>query len=221
MLQVIITGTTGMVGKGVLLECLDSPDVDKVLIVNRSTIGLEHPKLKEVLVNDFMDLTSIEAELAGYNACYFCLGVSAAGMSEENYTKLTYDLTLYFATTLLDLNSDMCFCYVSGVGTDTTETSSMMWARVKGKTENAILDLGFKDAYAFRPGMIEPKRGVRGKAAVANFFYAIMTPLFPLINLIPGALTDSAKIGQAMLNVTLSGSEKKHLGAADINKLAR
>ena len=210
-----------MVGRGVLLECLDSPDVDKVLIVNRSSIGLEHAKLEEVLVDNFTDLSSIDADLAGYNACYFCLGVSAAGMSEESYTKITYDLTLHFANTLLKLNDGLTFCYVSGAGTDSSESSRMMWARVKGKTENDVLKLGFKDAYAFRPGIIQPKRGTRAKAAGVNFFYALMTPLFPLINLFPGALTDSAKIGQAMLNVTLNASAKKHLGARDINSLAK
>jgi len=221
MLKVIITGTSGMVGKGVLLECLDSPEVEKVLIVNRKSIGLTHAKLREVLVSDFMDLAKIEAELAGYNACYFCLGISAAGQSEKSYTVITHDLTLHFARTVLNHNTDLTFCYVSGEGTDSKEKSRMMWARVKGKTENALLALPFKNTYLFRPGLIQPKRGAQAKSAMVRFFYTILTPLYPIFNLFPKRFTDTIRIGRAMINVSLNGYEKRHLTAEDINKLAQ
>ena len=220
MLKVIITGTSGMVGKGVLLECLDSPEVEKVLIVNRRSIGHTHEKLTELLVSDFMNLSSIEPELAGYDACYFCLGISAAGQSEESYTAITFDLTLHFADTLLARNPDFIFCYVSGDGTDSKEKSVMMWARVKGKTENTLLERPFKDAYMFRPGIIEPKRGVEATSKSVNFFYKIMRPIFPFLQKFKGSFTDTSRIGLAMINVTLKGNEKKVLTIGDINALA-
>lgn len=216
-LRVIITGTTGMVGKGVLLECLDHPDVAEVLIINRSTVGFNHPKLKEILHSDFYDLSPIEDELKGYNACFFCLGVSAAGMSEEKYTDVTYNLTKHFAETVI--NPEMTFIYVSGAGTDSTEKGSMMWARVKGRTENMLLDMPFKQAFMFRPGIILPMRGVKSKTALYNAAYIILRPFFPLIKKLPSA-TDTIKVGKAMINVALHGSDKTHLENKDINKLA-
>ncbi len=216
-LRVIITGTTGMVGKGVLLECLDHPDVAEVLIINRSTAGFNHPKLKEILHSDFYDLSPIEDELKGYNACFFCLGVSAAGMSEEKYTDVTYNLTKHFAETVI--NPEMTFIYVSGAGTDSTEKGSMMWARVKGRTENMLLDMPFKQAFMFRPGIILPMRGVKSKTALYNAAYIILRPFFPLIKKLPSA-TDTIKVGKAMINVALHGSDKTHLENKDINKLA-
>ena len=154
MSKVIITGSTGMVGKGVLLECLESPKIEEVLIINRSTLGMEHPKLKEVLLADFSTVESIKDELESYDACFYCMGVSSVGMSEEQYTIITYDVTKAFADVLYELNPDMVFIYVSGTGTDSSEKSRIMWARVKGRTENMVLNKGFKDAYAFRPGAI-------------------------------------------------------------------
>lgn len=216
-LRVIITGTTGMVGKGVLLECLDHPDVAEVLIINRSTAGFNHPKLKEILHSDFYDLSPIEDELKGYNACFFCLGVSAAGMSEEKYTDVTYNLTKHFAETVI--NPGMTFIYVSGAGTDSTEKGSMMWARVKGRTENMLLDMPFKQAFMFRPGIILPMRGVKSKTALYNAAYIILRPFFPLIKKLPSA-TDTIKVGKAMINVALHSSDKTHLENKDINKLA-
>ena len=215
-LKVIITGTTGMVGKGVLLECLEHPEVSEVLIINRSSIGMQHPKLKEFIHKDFYNLQPVREQLQGYDACFFCLGVSSVGMSEEAYTKPTYDLTMHFAETVI--NADMTFIYVSGSGTDSTEKGSVMWARVKGKTENALLKMPFKAAYMFRPGVILPVKGVKSKTPLYNFFYVIMRPLFPLMSKM-NSVTDSAKVGQAMINVALHGSDKVHLENKDINEL--
>ena len=216
-LKVIITGTTGMVGKGVLLECLEHPAVSEVLIINRSSIGMQHPKLKELIHKDFYNLQPVREQLQGYDACFFCLGVSSVGMSEEAYAKPTYDLTLHFAETVI--NADMTFIYVSGSGTDSTEKGSIMWARVKGKTENALLKMPFKAAYIFRPGVILPVKGVKSKTPLYNFFYVIMRPIFPLMSKM-NSVTDSAKVGQAMINVALHGSDKVHLENKDINELA-
>lgn len=216
-LKVIITGTTGMVGKGVLLECLEHPAVSEVLIINRSSIGMQHPKLKELIHKDFYNLQPVREQLQGYDACFFCLGVSSVGMSEEAYAKPTYDLTLHFAETVI--NDDMTFIYVSGSGTDSTEKGSIMWARVKGKTENALLKMPFKAAYMFRPGVILPVKGVKSKTPLYNFFYVIMRPIFPLMSKM-NSVTDSAKVGQAMINVALHGSDKVHLENKDINELA-
>lgn len=216
-LKVIITGTTGMVGKGVLLECLDHPDVSEVLVINRNSIDLKHPKLKEILHEDFFDLTPIKGQLQGYNACFFCLGVSAIGMSEEEYHHVTYDLTINFAEAVI--NPEMTFTYVSGEGTDSTEKGRMMWARVKGKTENKLLSMPFKAAYMFRPGAILPMRGVKSKTSWYNALYVVLRPLFPLIKKLH-SVTDSVKVGKAMIEVALHGSTKKHIDNKDINQLA-
>lgn len=207
-----------MVGKGVLLECLDHPEVAEVLVINRSSIGMQHPKLKELIHKDFHNLRSVKEQLQGYNACFFCLGVSVAGMSEEKYTRLTYDLTTHFAETVI--NPDMTFIYVSGSGTDSSEQGRMMWARVKGKTENALLNMPFRAAYMFRPGVILPKKGVKSKTGLYNFFYMLFRPLFPLMAK-SSAVTDSIKVGKAMIAVAVDGSDKKHLENKDINELAK
>lgn len=214
-LKVIITGTTGMVGKGVLLECLDHPDVEEVLVVNRSSLDMEHPKLKEIIHKDFHDLSAIKEELQGYNACFFCLGVSAAGMSEEKYIHLTYDLTKHFAETVV--NPEMTFTYVSGSGTD--PKGNMMWARVKGNTEEMLLDMPFKHAYMFRPGIILPMRGVKSKTSWYNAAYVILRPLFPFLQKLP-SVTNSIKVGKAMIYIALHPTKKKFLENKDINKLA-
>jgi hypothetical protein len=191
--------------------------VSEVLIINRSSIGMQHPKLKELIHKDFYNLQPVREQLQGYDACFFCLGVSSVGMSEEVYAKPTYDLTLHFAETVI--NADMTFIYVSGSGTDSTEKGSIMWARVKGKTENALLKMPFKAAYMFRPGVILPVKGVKSKTPLYNFFYVIMRPIFPLMSKM-NSVTDSAKVGQAMINVALHGSDKVHLENKDINELA-
>ncbi|MCB9045164.1 MAG: NAD-dependent epimerase/dehydratase family protein [Chitinophagales bacterium] len=216
-MKVIVTGTTGMVGKGVLLECLDHPEVAEVLVVNRSSIGMNHPKLKELIHKDFYDLSSIKDRLQGYDACYFCLGVSVIGLSEQEYTRITYDLTMHFAQTVI--NPGMTFIYVSGTGTDSTEDGKTMWARIKGRTENALLRMPFRKAYMFRPGIILPVKGVRSKTGWYNAIYNIMRPFFPLLRR-SGSVTDTEKVGLAMINITLHDSDKLHLENKDINELA-
>ncbi len=217
-MKVIITGSTGMVGKGVLLECLESVEVSEVLVANRSKLDMEHPKLKELIIPDFYDLSKQEEWLAGYDACYFCLGTTAVGKTEEQYTRITYDLTLHFAKTVLKMNPNMVFTYVSGVGTSTEMNARMMWANVKGRTENDLLRLSFKDAYMFRPGMILPMKGIRSKMWY-QYLYDIMRPFYPLFRK-SSSITDTVRIGQAMLNVTLHGNEKKILEPEDINEVA-
>jgi hypothetical protein len=220
-INAIITGTSGMVGKGVLLECLESPDVHSVLIINRHSIGMIHPKLKEIVLPDFFNLSKIKNDLKGYNACYFCSGVSSIGLTEEVYNNLTYNLTVNFAKCLYELNPEMIFCYVSGTGTDSTEKGKIMWARVKGKTENAIAKMGFKTAFMFRPGVIIPEKGVKSKTPLYNSLYVILTPFMPLIKkLFPTSVTTSINVGKAMINVTLKGFDRLHLENNEINRAA-
>lgn len=220
-IKAIITGSTGMVGKGVLLECLDSPKVESVLVINRKPVGIKHEKLKEIIHADFYDLSNIEEQLKGYNACYFCLGVSSFRMSEADYTKVTHDLTIHFAETVLRMNPGMTFTYVSGVGTDSSEKSRTMWARVKGKTENDLLAMPFKAAYMFRPGFIQPMKGIKSATKLYNAIYVVFKPLYPLLKTIsPNGVTSTVQLGLAMINVTLEGHEKKVLQAKEINELA-
>jgi hypothetical protein len=211
-----------MVGKGVLLECLDSPDVEAVLVINRQPLGMQHPKLTEIIHKDFYDLSGIRQELQGYNACFFCLGISSVGLSDTAYEKITYTLTMHFATTLLALNPDMTFCYVSGTGTASDEQSRLAWANIKGKTENAIRALPFKASYMFRPGVIQPLRGVKAKSGLVNFLYLALSPvLYLLKTLSPSTITTSVRIGQAMINAVLNGYAKPILENGDINALAK
>ncbi len=220
-IKAIITGATGMVGKGVLYECFDSNDVDEVLVINRQSLGIKHPKLKEIIHHDFFNLDPIKEQLKGYNACYFCLGVSSVGMSETNFHKVTFDLTLHMAKILAEQSPELTFCYVSGTGTDSTEKGRTMWARVKGKTENAIMALPFKASYMFRPGYIQPQRGIKSKTALYNAIYIVFKPLYPILKrLSPSYFTSTTKVGQAMINVTLNGYEKRHLENKDINTAA-
>ena len=217
-IKAIITGVTGMVGEGVLHECLLHPDVETVLVINRKPCGVKHQKLIEIIHEDFFHLSPIENQLKGYNACYFCAGVSSVGKKEDEYRHITYDLTLNFAKTLLKLNRDMTFCYVSGVGTDSTEKGRSMWARVKGKTENDLLRLGFKDAYMFRPGYIQPTKGLKNAYKVYKFF----TPFYPILKtLFSKYVVSLEELGKTMINVTLYGSEKKVLECKDISQIAK
>jgi len=212
-INAIITGSTGMVGEGVLHECLLHPDVESVLVINRNPCGVTHKKLKEIVHKDFFDLSSIEDQFEGYNACYFCAGVSSVGKKEEEYKRITYSLTLNFANILVRLNPEMTFCYVSGSGTDSTEKGRIMWARVKGKTENNLLKLPFKAAYMFRPGYIQPTKGLKNTYK----FYKIFVPFYPVIKLFFSKYAATLKeIGLAMINVTLRGSDKKILECRDI-----
>jgi nucleoside-diphosphate-sugar epimerase len=218
-IKAIITGSTGMVGKGVLLECLESEAVESILVINREPIGIQHPKLEEIILKDFMDLETIENRLKGYNACFHCLGVSSAGMKEEAYHHITYSITEVFANILHEQNPDMVFIYVSGSGTDSSETGPIMWARVKGKTENMVFQKGFKDAYAFRPGAILPEKGIKSRTAWYNAFYFILRPFFPILRRMK-SVTTNTKIGQAMINSVLYPDELKILNNKEINGLA-
>ena len=220
-IKAIIFGASGMVGKGVLLECLGSLTVTSVLVIGRNSCGIKHPKLKEIIHKDFMDYSPIQSQLEGYNACYFCLGVSALGMSEEQYTEVTHDYTISTAQTLLALNPGMTFCYVTGVGTDSTEKAGAMWARVKGKTENDLLKMPFKGVYLFRPGFIQPMKGVKSKVGWYQAFYKASKFLYPLLKKISSqAATTTVNMGLAMINVTLKGYPVPHLENRQINKLA-
>jgi uncharacterized protein YbjT (DUF2867 family) len=219
-MKVILFGATGMVGQGVLRECLLGNDVDNVLAIGRSTAGQQHPKLQEIVRADLFDLSPIESRLSGFDACFFCLGVSAAGMSEQDYRRVTYELTISVAKTLVRLNPTMTFIYVSGAGTDSTERSRMMWARVKGKTENDLLKMPFRAAYMFRPGYIQPLHGIRTKTKWYGALYAVMGPLYPIWKrLLPKYVTTTECVGRAMLNVVRHGAPKRFLENQDINGL--
>ena len=209
-----------MVGQGVLRECLLDPGVQRVLAVGRGSTGLRDEKLRELVLPDVSDLSAVEAELTGFDACFFCLGVSAVGMSEERYATLTYDLTLAVAHTLARLNPGMTFVYVSGAGTDGTERGRAMWARVKGRTENALRRLPFKAAYMFRPAAIVPMHGVRSKTTWYRVLYAVMTPLYPALKaLFPNGVTTTEQVGRAMLAVARRGYQTAVLETRDINGL--
>jgi len=220
--KVILFGATGMIGQGVLRECLRDPQVERVLSVGRSTAGQKHPKLAELVRADLADLAPIEPELAGYDACFFCLGVSSAGMTEEAYRHVTHDLTLAAARTLVRLGPGMTFVYVSGAGTDSTEQGRSMWARVKGQTENALLKLPFKAAYMFRPGYIQPLHGATSRTPAYRALYAVMAPLYPLWKrLLPKYVTTTEQLGRAMLQVARHGAPKQVLESLDIDQLGR
>lgn len=219
-MKVILFGATGMVGQGVLRECLLAGDVDSVLAIVRTGTGQQHAKLQEIVRSDLFDLSTIENRLAGFDACFFCLGVSAAGMSEQDYRQITYELTMSVASTLVKLNPTMTFIYVSGAGTDSTERSRMMWARVKGKTENDLLKMPFRAAYMFRPGYIQPLHGIRTKTKWYGALYAMMGPLYPILKrLLPKYVTTTECVGRAMLNVVRHGAPKRFLENQDINGL--
>jgi uncharacterized protein YbjT (DUF2867 family) len=217
-IKAIITGATGMVGEGVLLECLNSPHVEQVLIINRRPSGYTHPKLKEILHSNFWDITPIQHQLTGYNACFFCLGVSSAGMNEKDYYHNTYELTLHFAQTLIKQSKDLTFCYVSGAGTDSTEKGRLMWARVKGKTENDIMALGFKDSYAFRPGLMQATPGQKHLLPYYKYF-AWLAPV--LVSAFPKWASTLAQVGQGMIAAAAKGSPKKVLEVKDIVALGQ
>ena len=219
-MKVLLFGGTGMVGQGVLRECLIDPGVSEIVAVGRNPIGKQHAKLRDVVVPDLYDLSAIEQQLAGFDACFFPLGTSAAGMTEERYSRVTYDLTLAIARTLLRVNPAMTFVYVSGMGTDSTERGRTMWARVKGRTENALLALGFKGAYMFRPGLIVAMHGITSRTTLYRVLYAILEPLVPLIQkMFPDAVTTTERVGRAMIAVARNGYPKRVLEAKDINKL--
>src|SRR5665213_4217205 len=205
-MKVILFGATGMVGQGVLRECLLDPGVETVLAVGRSPTGQCHAKLREILRKDFLDYAAVDSPLTGFAACFFCLGVSSIGMDEERYRHLTYDVTLAAATVLAKLNPQMVFVYVTGRGTDTSEQGSLMWARVKGKTENDLLKLPFKAAYMFRPAGIQPLHGIRSKTGWVQAIYVVASPLLSwLARVAPKYMTTSEQLGRAMIKVARDG----------------
>jgi uncharacterized protein YbjT (DUF2867 family) len=218
MLRIILFGASGMVGQGVLRECLLDPDVDSILVIGRSPLGQQQQKLREILQQDLTNYDAVEDRLRGYDACFFCLGVSSAGMQEAQYRRITYDLTMAAAQTLARLNPAMTFIYVSGMGTDSSGSARSMWARVKGETENALLRLPFKAAYMFRPGVIQPLHGIRSKTRLYQIFYAVLGPFISwLIAAFPKYVTTTEQLGRAMLRVAKHGASKRVLESQDIN----
>lgn len=217
-LNVIVTGATGMVGEGVLHECLLDPAVEHVLAINRKPCGVQHPKLTEIIHGNFLDITPIQPKLVGYNACFFCLGVSSVGMGESDYTRLTYDLTLHVATILAAQNPGMTFCYVSGSGTDASEKGKSMWARVKGKTENDLLKLPFKKVYLFRPGYMQPTPGLKNVLKG----YKALSWMYPMLKwLFPNFVSTLKDVGRVMIRCAQHSPDLSVLEVADINRLAR
>jgi uncharacterized protein YbjT (DUF2867 family) len=219
-MKVILFGASGMVGQGVLRESLLDPDVTGVLSVSRSPLGRTDPKLREVVVPDVGELAEVESELQGYDACFWCLGASSAGMSEVDYRRVTYDLTVAAATTLARLNPGMTLVYVSGAGTDSTEHGRSMWARVKGQTENALSRLPFKATYLFRPGIIRPMHGIRSKTRSYRVLYVVLRPFLFLVRLVaPDSMTCTERMGRAMLKVARDGAPNRIVSTHDINAL--
>jgi len=217
-LKIIITGTTGMVGEGVLLECLQNPTVGKILSISRKPNGHSHPKLEELIHADFSDLSSVIGQLTGYDACYFCAGISSLGISKEDYERITYDLTLAFATTLAKLNPKMTFTYVSGQGTDGTEKGSSHWARIKGKTENDLRKLPFQKVFAYRPGVMKP---VAENSKHILSYYKYFGWLYPIgRKLFPNGFNTLAEVGQSMVNVTVKDYDQFVLNGKEITETA-
>jgi uncharacterized protein YbjT (DUF2867 family) len=218
-MKVLLFGATGMVGQGVLLECLRDERVEQVLAVGRASVGRQHAKLREVVQPDLFDLSPVRDELAGHDACFFCLGVSSAGMKEADYRRITYDLTLAVARMLAETTPDMTFVYVSGQGTDSSEHGRLMWARVKGATENALRALPLR-TYLFRPGIIQPVLGVRSKTRLYAAIYRVVGPLFPLLRrMFPRAMTTTEVLGRAMIEVAAHGAPNQVMETPDINDI--
>jgi len=219
-MKVIIFGATGMIGSGVLLECLRNPGIESVLAIGRSRTSLARPRLRELVRTNLFDYTDVQDELSGYDACFFCLGVSAAGMKESDYSRITHDLTMAAAGALLELNPRITFCYISGQGTDSTERGRFMWARVKGRTENALLAMPFR-AFMFRPGFIRPTHGVRSRTPLYRAVYAVAGPVYPVLRRVfPKHVTTSESLGRAMIRVAMEEYPRRILENADINALA-
>jgi uncharacterized protein YbjT (DUF2867 family) len=217
-INVIITGATGMVGEGVLIESLLRPEVENILVINRKPCGVVHPKLTEIIHSNFYDLSAVTEHLKGYHACFFCLGVSSLNIKEDEYFSLTYTLTMNVAQTLAKQNPDMTFCYISGAGTDSSEKGRMMWARVKGKTENDLMKLPFKKAFAFRPGFMLPSKDAKN----AHSYYSVFRLFYPVIRkLFPKYVSTLKEVGVAMINCVTKGYEKQVLEVKDIVDLAK
>jgi uncharacterized protein YbjT (DUF2867 family) len=216
-MKVLLFGATGMVGQGVLRECLLDAHVTEVVTLGRTPTGVAHPKLREIVHRDMFDYATLESDLTGFDACFFCLGVSSFRMSEAEYTRLTYDMTMAAGQTLARANPQMTFVYVTGAGCDSTEQGSSMWARVKGRTENALLRLPFKAAFMFRPGAIVPLHGVRSKTALYQTIYSLTRPVLPLVQrMFPNAIVTTEQVGRAMLAVAKQGAPSPILESRDI-----
>jgi uncharacterized protein YbjT (DUF2867 family) len=220
-MKVVLFGATGMVGQGVLRECLLDPGVEMVLSVGRRGTGQSHEKLRELVKEDLSEFASVAGELAGYDACFFCLGISSVGMNESDYRKITRDIAVAAANVLVEKNPNLTFIFVSGQGTDSSEKGSVMWARVKGEAENAILALPFRGKYAFRPGVIRPMHGITSRTAAYRIGYIVMAPIMPLLTwAFPKNITTTERIGRAMLNIARNGYEKPVLENPEINAAA-
>ncbi|QYY33975.1 NAD(P)H-binding protein (plasmid) [Cupriavidus pinatubonensis] len=221
-MKVIIFGASGMVGQGVLRECLQAPDVQAVLVVGRSRLSLDHPKLRQLVQADLFDYSGVEDQLAGYDACFFSLGVSTSETDEAGFVRINHDLPLAAGRALVRRNPDMLFVYVSGGGTDTTEQGPVMWARVKGKTENSLRRLGFRGVYLFRPGFIVPMHGERSRTRMLRLLYIWFGWAFALLRrLMPGTILDTERMGQAMLEAARHGDGTHIAESAEIHQLAR
>ena len=217
-MNVIITGSTGMVGKGVLLECINHPEVEEILIINRKSLKINHPKVSELVLPNFMEISNHKDKLIGYDACFYCMGISSLGKSENEYSSITFDITKQFADTLYELNHNLIFNYVSGSGTDSRESGRSMWARVKGKTENYILNKNFGDAYMFRPGAIIPEKGIKSSTGWINLILILLSPFYFFMKK-SQHVTTTTRIGQGMIQTVLSPLNNKHLENKDINNL--
>jgi uncharacterized protein YbjT (DUF2867 family) len=216
-MNVVIVGATGMVGQAALRESLIDNGVERVATLGRRATGKRHAKLREIVHDDLMNLTAVESELSGFDACFYCLGVASTGMTEESYTRVTYDLTVSVATTLARLNPAMTFIFVSGRSTDSSERGRMMWARVKGRAENAVLRMPFRAAYMFRPAFILPMHGIRSRTRAYRIFYTLLTPFNSIVKaLFPGSVTTTEQLGRAMLTVARRGYPKPILESGDI-----
>ena len=219
-MNVVIFGATGMIGQGVLRECLQDPGVMRVLAIGRAATGIQHPKLRDLVHQDMWRYDAIEGQLAGFDACFFCLGVSSAGMAEADYERITFGIAIAAAETLARLNPSMTFVYVSGAGADSSEAGRIMWARVKGKTENAILRLPFKASYVFRPGVVQPVHGARSRTPAYRVLYAVAKPLLPVLRrVMPGYILTTEQFGRAMLTAVRRGAPKRVLESTDISAL--
>lgn len=220
-MKVVLFGATGMVGQGVLRECLLDPGVERVLALVRAESNQVHEKLRQLVVRDFLDLAPVEPNLAGYHTCLFCLGVTSAGMSEEAYRRITHDVTVAAAMTLARLNPHMTFVFVSGAGADSSESGRVMWARIKGKAENAVLRAPFKASYVFRPAYIQPLHGIQSRTRMYRLLYRVVAPLYPVLKaLLPRQVTTTEQMGRAMIAVARKGAAKRVLENADINEAA-
>lgn len=218
-MKVIITGSTGMVGKGVLIQCLEDNRIKKILLVNRTSIKLNNPKIKEIICDNFLNLADYEKDFIGYDACFHCMGISVVGSSDEYYKKITYDITKVIVDLVFKENKNTVFNYVTGEGTDSSEKGPIRWARIKGKTENYILQKGFKDSYMFRAGIIIPEKGIKSRTKIYNLFYVLMRPVYPILKLLP-FITTTSKLGNAMINTLFFNYKKKIINNIHINKIS-